>query len=242
MRIKSQRDFVAGLMFTAAGVAFSWGASTYNIGTGARMGAGYFPLMLGIIMALLGLGIMFTSLSIETEDGEKIGAWGWRQTIFIVGANLAFGVLLGGLPDFRVPAMGFVLAIFSAIAIASMAQASPPLGDIWLGGLIGLALGTLLVALVSPFLVSVLGPSASTISGMTDSSPRLLKTWTVAAGIGGRLAGLALLAYPFYRFAPVRPGTRDYAFLTMGLIALSIWSFIELLGLQMQVWPAFISG
>ena len=77
MRIKSQKDFFAGLMFTVVGVAFSWGASTYNVGNGARMGPGYFPLMLGIVMALIGVGIMFAGLTVETEDGEKIGKWAW---------------------------------------------------------------------------------------------------------------------------------------------------------------------
>ena len=55
MKIKSQRDFFSGLMFTAVGVAFAWGATTYNVGSGARMGPGYFPLMLGIVLAFIGL-------------------------------------------------------------------------------------------------------------------------------------------------------------------------------------------
>lgn len=43
MKIKSQKDFFSGLMFMGVGVAFAVGASNYNIGTGARMGPGYFP-------------------------------------------------------------------------------------------------------------------------------------------------------------------------------------------------------
>ena len=50
MRIKSQKDFFAGLMFSVVGVGFAIGASTYSIGEGARMGPGYFPLMLGIVL------------------------------------------------------------------------------------------------------------------------------------------------------------------------------------------------
>ena len=46
MKIKSQKDFFAGLMFMGVGVAFAWGATTYNVGNGARMGPGYFPLLL----------------------------------------------------------------------------------------------------------------------------------------------------------------------------------------------------
>ena len=121
MKIKSQKDFFAGLMFAVTGVAFAWGASTYNVGNGARMGPGYFPLMLGVVMALIGLGIMFTGLSVETESGDKIGKWAWKQIVFIIGANLAFGVLLGGLPSIGVPAMGMIIAIYALVIIGSLA-------------------------------------------------------------------------------------------------------------------------
>ena len=46
MRIKSQKDFFAGLLYMGIGIAFAWGATNYNIGDGARMGPGYFPLVL----------------------------------------------------------------------------------------------------------------------------------------------------------------------------------------------------
>jgi hypothetical protein len=121
MSIKSQKNFFAGVMFTVVGVAFAWGASTYNVGNGARMGPGYFPLLLGIVMAAIGLGIMFTGLTVETKDGEKIGKWAWKQIVFVIGANLAFGVLLGGLPSIGVPAMGMIIAIYALVFIASMA-------------------------------------------------------------------------------------------------------------------------
>ena len=121
MKIKSQRDFFSGVMFTVVGIAFAWGASTYNVGNGARMGPGYFPLMLGIVMSLIGLGIMFSGLTVETEDGEPIGKWAWKQIIYIIGANLAFGILLGGLPSIGLPAMGLIIAIYALVLISSLA-------------------------------------------------------------------------------------------------------------------------
>jgi hypothetical protein len=121
VKIKSQKDFYSGVMFAVTGIAFAWGATTYNVGTGARMGPGYFPLMLGILMAAIGLGIMFTGLTVETEDGEPIGKWAWKQVVYIIGANLAFGVLLGGLPSIGIPAMGMIIAIYALTLIASLA-------------------------------------------------------------------------------------------------------------------------
>ena len=70
MRIKSQKDFFAGLLFLALGVAFAWGATTYNVGTGARMGPGYFPLMLGVVLAIMGAVEVFKSMVVETESGD----------------------------------------------------------------------------------------------------------------------------------------------------------------------------
>ena len=121
MKIKSQKDFFAGLMFMTVGVAFAWGATNYNIGEGARMGPGYFPLVLGILLAALGLAVIFEALVVETEDGEKIGAIAWKPLGYIIGANLAFGLLLGGLPKFGIPAMGLIAAIYALVFISSLA-------------------------------------------------------------------------------------------------------------------------
>ena len=121
MKIKSQKDFFAGLMFMCVGIAFAWGATTYTVGEGARMGPGYFPLMLGILLTGLGGFIIFEALVVETEDGEKIGKWAWKPLAFIIGANVLFGILLAGLPKFGIPAMGMVVAIYGLTFVASLA-------------------------------------------------------------------------------------------------------------------------
>ncbi len=121
MKIKSQTDFFAGAMFSAMGVAFAWGATNYNIGEGARMGPGYFPLMLGILLAALGGVVIFGALALDTPDGDKIGSIAWKPLAYIIGANLLFGILLGGLPRFGLPAMGLMLAIYGVTFVASMA-------------------------------------------------------------------------------------------------------------------------
>ncbi|MCJ0765300.1 tripartite tricarboxylate transporter TctB family protein [Variovorax terrae] len=121
MKIKSQKDFFSGLMFMGVGIAFAWGATTYNVGEGARMGPGYFPLMLGIVMAILGGAITFKALVVETVGGDKVGKWAWKPLCYIIGANLAFGVLLGGLPSINVPAMGMIIAIYALTILSSLA-------------------------------------------------------------------------------------------------------------------------
>jgi hypothetical protein len=130
MNIKSQKDFFSGVVFMAVGGAFAGGATTYTVGTGARMGPGYFPLVLGVLLALLGAAITFMAMVVETEDGERIGKWIWRPVGYIVAANLAFGILLGGLPSINLPAMGMVIAIIALTLIAAKAGSEFKLKEI----------------------------------------------------------------------------------------------------------------
>jgi hypothetical protein len=108
-------------MFMVVGIAFAWGASSYTIGTGARMGPGYFPLALGVLLAFLGGIITFKALVVETPDGDKMGSFAWRPLIFIILANLVFGAMIGGLPSVGLPPMGLVIGIYALTFIASLA-------------------------------------------------------------------------------------------------------------------------
>ncbi len=85
------------------------------------MGPGYFPLMLGILLGVLGIIVIFTALTIETVDGEPVGKIAWRPLGYIIGSNLVFGILLGGLPSIGLPAMGLIAAIYALVLIAGLA-------------------------------------------------------------------------------------------------------------------------
>ena len=121
MRIKSQKDFFAGLLYMVIGIAFAWGATTYNIGDGARMGPGYFPLLLGVILAIIGGIVMARARVVETPDGDPIGRWAWKPLAFIIAANFLFGILLGGWPLLGIPAMGLIIAIVVLTFVAALA-------------------------------------------------------------------------------------------------------------------------
>ena len=121
MKIKSQKDFFSGAMFIGVGIAFAIGASNYSVGSGAKMGPGYFPLILGVLLTFLGAVIAFKALVTPPSDGDKIGAFAWKPLFFIILANLTFGVLLGGLPAIGLPHMGLMTAIFAMIFISALA-------------------------------------------------------------------------------------------------------------------------
>jgi hypothetical protein len=119
--IKSQKDFFSGLMFAAVGVGFAVGATDYTVGQASRMGPGYFPLILGVLLAILGAIISLQSFSSKAPDGDKIGKWAWKPLFFVLGANLVFGLLLGGLPSIGFPSFGLIAAIYALVFIASQA-------------------------------------------------------------------------------------------------------------------------
>ncbi len=132
MKIKSERDFWAGLMFIAVGVSFAIGAMNYSMGPAcpaqapcasslyarftqlsAHPGAGYFPLGLSILLAFLGAIVLFKSLTIESVGGDPVGAFAWRPLIVIVVAIAVFGLMLEPL--------GLLLTIPVLIFITSLA-------------------------------------------------------------------------------------------------------------------------
>ncbi len=124
MMIHNQRDFFAGLMYCVAGAGFAAGATTYNIGSGARMGPGYFPLMLGIILCVIGMVIMLVGLRRSEGGGEPVGAWAWKPVGCILGANLLFGVAIGGIPKLHIPSLGMVVGIYALVLVSSLASSA----------------------------------------------------------------------------------------------------------------------
>lgn len=121
MRVKSQKDFFGGLLFIVVGGAFALGASTYPVGNAARMGPGYFPLLLGIILALMGAGVLLQAFIKGPPGGDLIGKWAFKPLVLVLSANISFGALLVGVPTLGLPGFGLVVAIFALVIIASFA-------------------------------------------------------------------------------------------------------------------------
>lgn len=113
LKIKSQRDFFSGLMFVAVGIGFAFGATNYSMGSSARPGPGYFPLILSVILAILGCIVLFKSLTIETEGGDPIGSIAWRPLLVIVASIALFGTLL--------PRLGMIISVPVLILMVSFA-------------------------------------------------------------------------------------------------------------------------
>lgn len=113
MRIKNQKDFWAGLMFIAVGAFFSGFGTQYTIGTAAKMGPGYFPVSLGIIMMLLGALLSFRATAASATE-EKVAKFDWYVMFWILGSTALFGALI--------QPMGLVVALTALVMVSSYAS------------------------------------------------------------------------------------------------------------------------
>src|SRR3546814_19014176 len=85
------------------------------------MGPGYFPMICSALLVIIGLVVCLKSVTVETPDGDPIGSWNVRPMVFIILANMLFGILLEGWPALHIPALGFVVSTLSIIIVASWA-------------------------------------------------------------------------------------------------------------------------
>ena len=91
--IKNPRDFWAGVMFLVTGGLFAGIALTYKVGTAARMGPGFFPFMLGAILAALGVAILVSALR-EKNKGPGVEKFHWGPVFWVLMPIVVFGFLL----------------------------------------------------------------------------------------------------------------------------------------------------
>lgn len=108
----SLREFLAGGIFVLAGAYFALEALNYEVGTPFRMGPGFMPLLLGAVLAGLGLGVAASGW--QKPDREKPLPPSWRGIVLIVGVVIFFGATIRGL--------GFVPVVFVAAFASAMAS------------------------------------------------------------------------------------------------------------------------
>jgi Tripartite tricarboxylate transporter TctB family len=89
------KDFFAGLIFIGFGLAAIIIGSNYSLGTAARMGPGYFPRILGIVLLLLGLRAIVAGAQ---DQGRTSSGMALAADVVIAAAGLLL-LILG--PNFR---------------------------------------------------------------------------------------------------------------------------------------------
>jgi hypothetical protein len=98
-------------MFIAFGAFFvAWSFAHYNMGSAVRMGPGYFPVVLGGLLALLGLALALRALALS---GPAIAPWHFRPLLLVSASVVVYGYLMQ-------PA-GLAVATAAAVFIGALA-------------------------------------------------------------------------------------------------------------------------
>jgi hypothetical protein len=110
VKLKNPRDFWSGVMFALMGFAFAIIVKVYEypMGTGSRMGPGYFPYVLGIIMGVLGLVIIAQAW---ISEGMPVAKFAWKPLFWVLGGFVIFGLTAKW--------AGLVVAIVLLVVISS---------------------------------------------------------------------------------------------------------------------------
>jgi hypothetical protein len=93
MRRSRPKDFYTAVMFVLFGAGAMILSTDYQIGTAAKMGPGYFPFVLGALLAALGIGIFSGSLRREKEAQERPSLQ-FKPLLLVLSAVLLFSLLL----------------------------------------------------------------------------------------------------------------------------------------------------
>jgi hypothetical protein len=111
--VRNQKDVVAGLIYMVAGTAFSLGALNYKLGDAARMGPGWFPFWIGVLLVAVGMATvasgMHTRALADVVKRPELRAMAW-----ILGAVVLFGLLLN--------TAGLVLSLVVLVLVSSRAS------------------------------------------------------------------------------------------------------------------------
>ena len=113
MQLRNKQDFWSGVMFIALGLGFAWQATSYQMGTAARMGPGYFPFWLGLVLALLGIVVLLGSLSKKAEE-TTVDRFDWRIVFLVIGSVVLYAVILRPL--------GVYISVFVLVVVSSLAS------------------------------------------------------------------------------------------------------------------------
>lgn len=105
------KDLVAGALFISTGIIFLWIGKDYHFGTSRQMGAGYFPVVLSVLLIALG-AIVFVK-ALLAKEGELIEGVGIKGLLFVLGATFAFAFLIRSA---GLPIATFVLAFIGSMA------------------------------------------------------------------------------------------------------------------------------
>lgn len=144
VRIRSPRDFFAGAIFLLFGLCAVLVGRDYPMGTTFRMGSGYFPIVLGALLLILGAGICIKSLVVT---GEKLETIGLRPLLLVL---LAIGAFATSVDSIGLVAATVLMTVIGAAASPESRWREVVVLTI---ALLGLSVGVFAYGLGLPFML-----------------------------------------------------------------------------------------
>jgi hypothetical protein len=90
--IATRKDFWTGVIYIVVGVGAFLMARHYAFGSAARMGPGYFPMVVASLLVLVGGAVVARSFF---RAGGLIEGMAWKPALLVLGSIIAFGFLIG---------------------------------------------------------------------------------------------------------------------------------------------------
>ena len=280
MKIANYPDFFAGLFFLLFGSLTAYLSrgdpkwimallqyqsplvQGYNMGTGARMGPGYFPYWLGVILAVIGGIVLLKSLG----KTEGVRAKGLMRPIMIFGAMMLFSLIagwLGASPNASLAigtVAGCALAIFVGMPSMGLILFSITVFGLLLKGVglfvattalvviasaashefnkknlgVGLVVGAIL-GFIALFVVAYIHKEG----GMDVAMKGMGQGIVAGTAIGMRLLVLGAVVFLLVKLPALMldDHTKQFAGVLAFLLCLGPWVFVDGLKLQMPTWP-----
>lgn len=142
MTNKDYRDILGGLLMVVFGVFAAVYAQRYELGTMQRMGPGYFPIVLGWLLAILGVFIMIPGF---LKQGTRIKV-DWGPLLWVTLSIVIFGVALNTL--------GLIITAFLMVVVSSV----PGLDMNWTRRLVSAACVSFITYVIFSFLLGMVIP------------------------------------------------------------------------------------
>ena len=102
MKLVQHRDYYAGALVMLLGAGAAMIGSRYEIGSLRRMGPGFFPTILGVLLAFIGVAIAgtasFSAPSAETETSMRPDWRGWFCIVAAAGLFILLAAHAGLVP------------------------------------------------------------------------------------------------------------------------------------------------
>ena len=118
-KVRNAKDLFAGLLFAVIGAAAVMIGRGYPFGSAARMGPGYFPMLVGVLLIFIGLVVAARAFA---PGAERIGRLDIKSVVLVIGAVAVFGA--------AIEQLGLALSVLLVVILGYTANAERKLTEL----------------------------------------------------------------------------------------------------------------